>query len=418
MNLLLLIKSMPLFLMFAASSVYATERTGATQNIRKKEAPNIYLSTNEQKKNIPLYKNFPGLITTLPHVTLGQFPTPIQHLSNIEKITGAKNLFIKRDDQTSALFGGNTVRKLEFLLGDALNGNALTVLTRGCVGSNHATTTALHAQKIGLKTILCFADQKPTEYLRRNLLLNYHAGAQILNYTTPAQIDADLVAIGRTHVALYGISPYYIPSGGSNKVGVIGYVNAALELKEQIAQGLLPEPDFIYVGFGSGGTAAGLVLGLKLAGLKSKVIAISAVAEKSPHEKENLIKNLCLCTTEYLTRYDANFPKISLSLEDFVINHDFVGDGYALVSERITQAIKLLQEQEQIVLDGTYAGKAWTALVHDVTTQPIKDKTVLFWNTFCSSDFKDITSNIDYHALPSTLHEYFENTLQPFDQGV
>lgn len=393
-------------------------RTEATQAIRQKKGIIKHLSTKEQKEKLPLFKLFSALTQTLPHVSLAQLPTPIQRLSNIERITGAKSIFIKRDDQTSPLFGGNKVRKLEFLFGDALNGQARAVLTRGCVGSNHATATALHAKKIGLEAILCFIDQKPTTYLRRNLLLNYHAGAQILNYVTPAQIDADLVVIGRMHADLYGISPYYIPSGGSNKVGVIGYVNAALELKDQITQGLLPEPDFIYVALGSGGTAAGLVLGLKLAGLKSKVMAISSVDKKAPGEKENLIKNLCRCTTEYLTRYDTKFPQVSISDEDFAVNYNFFGEGYAIISEPVAQTIKLLKEQEQITLDGTYAGKAWTGLLYDLSTQPIKDKTILFWNTFCSGDFKEITDKIDYHALPDTLHEYFECPLQPLDQGI
>lgn len=396
----------------------AALRIDATQTIRQKKEINKNLSTKEQKEERPFFKHFPNLVQTLPHVTLAQLPTPIQRLNNIEKITGAKNLFIKRDDQTSPLFGGNKVRKLEFLFGDALNGQARTVLTRGCVGSNHATATALHAKKIDLETILCFVDQKPTAYLRRNLLLDYHAGAQILNYVTPAQIDADLVAIGRKHTNLYGISPYYIPSGGSNKVGVIGYVNAALELKDQISQGLLPEPDFIYVPLGSGGTAAGLILGLKLVGLKSKVIAVNTGAKKVKGEKEVLIKNLCQCTIEYLTRYDAQFPQVSISDEDFVVNYSFFDEGYAIISEPVAQTIKLLKEQEKITLDGTYAGKAWATLLHDLATQPIKEKTILFWNTFCSGDFKEITDKIDYHALPDTLHEYFECPLQPLDQGI
>jgi len=393
-------------------------RIEATQKMRAQQPVNSKLSTLEQKNNIPLYKTFPALSTKLPHVLLTELPTPIQRLSNLEKILGVKNLFIKRDDLTSSLFGGNKTRKLEFLFGDALNGKANTVLTRGCAGSNHAAATALHAQNIGLETILCFLDQKPTEYLRRNLLLDSHAGAQILTYTTPAQIDADLVAIGREYAATCGLSPYYIPSGGSNEVGIIGYINAALELKEQIKQSLLPEPDLIYVALGSGGTAAGLVLGLKLAGIASKVVAVRVVHEKEPLEKETLIKSLCTCTGEYLTRYDENFPQVAISDQDFMINHDFFGEGYAAISEQAAQAIKLIKEHEHITLDGTYAGKAWAALLHDLATQPIKDKTILFWNTFCSGDFKEITDKVDYHTLPDTLHGYFECPLQPLDQGV
>ena len=409
---------LPIALALFLSIPINARRIDATQNIRPKKLANSRLSTLEQKSMIPLYKKFPALCEKLPHVSLAQLPTAIQRMSKLEEIIGAKNLYIKRDDTTSQLFGGNKVRKLEFLLADALNGDARTVLTRGCTGSNHATATALHAQNLELESILCFLHQAPTEYLRRNLLLNLHAGAHIRIYDTPAQLDANLIAIGREHIAENGVSPYYIPSGGSNEVGVIGYINAALELKEQITQGLLSEPDLIYLPLGSGGTVAGIVLGLKLAGLKSKVIAVRVVSEKEPGDKDKLIKNLCTCATEYLTRFDQSFPQITITQDDFIINHDFFGDGYAHISEKAAHAIKLLKEHEQIILDGTYASKAFAALLHDLETQPIKDKVILFWNTFFSGDLKKITGQVDYHALPDTLHEYFECPLQQLDQGV
>jgi D-cysteine desulfhydrase len=402
---------------FFTSSIGA-QRIDATQKMRPRKQINSKLSTPEQKKQIPLYKYFPALCAKLPHVTLTQLPTPIERLSKLEKIIGTKNIFIKRDDLTSLLFGGNKTRKLEFLFGDALNGDARTILTRGFVGSNHAAATALHAQQLNLQSILCFIDQEPTAYLRRNLLLDFLAQAQFRIYDTPAQLDADLVAIGREHVAKYGLSPYYIPSGGSNEVGVIGYINAALELKEQITQGLLPEPDLIYVALGSGGTVAGLLVGLKLAGLKSKIVAIRVDAQSEPDYFLKKIITLCTQATEYLTNLDPSFPQVSIAPDDFVINNNFLGDGYAIISEPGAEAVKLLQEQEKIMIDGTYVGKAFAALLHDLATQPIKDKVILFWNTFFSGDLKNITDQVDYHALPDRLHGYFECSLQPLDQGI
>lgn len=406
-------------IVFLTSALFAqTSRIDATQTIRAKRQINSKLTTSEQKKQIPLYKQFSALSATLHHVSLAQLPTPIQRLSKLEKVTEARNLFIKRDDITSPLFGGNKVRKLEFLLGDALNGNAQTILTRGCAGSNHAAATALHAQQIGLQTILYFLDQEPTAYLRRNLLLDFHAGAHILTFDTPAQVDAAIAQTGRELVALHKVPPYYIPGGGSNDVGIIGYINAALELQEQIEQGVMPEPDLIYVALGSGGTAAGLLLGIKLAGLKSKVVAVRVVSEKNPGDKEALVKNLCNQTIEYLTRHDQSFPQVTITDQDFTVNHDFFGNGYAVISEPVAQAVKLLKEYEQITLDGTYAGKAWAALINDLATQPIKDKIILFWDTFCAGEFKEKTNLVDYHQLPATLHPYFECELQPFDQGM
>jgi D-cysteine desulfhydrase len=406
-----------IFAVFFISAISA-QRIDATQKMRPKKQINSKLSTPEQKKQIPLYKYFPALCEKLPHVTLTQLPTPIEHLSKLEKIIGTKNIFIKRDDLTSLLFGGNKTRKLEFLFGDALNGDARTILTRGFVGSNHAAATALHAQQLNLQSILCFIDQEPTAYLRRNLLLDFLAQAQFRIYDTPAQLDADLVAIGREHTAEYGLSPYYIPGGGSNEVGAIGYINAALELKDQITQGLLPEPDLIYVALGSGGTVAGLLIGLKLAGLKSKIVAICVDAQSESDYFLKKILTLCTQANEYLTSFDPLFPQISISPDDFVINHNFLGDGYAITSEPVAQAIKILNEHEQIMLDGTYTGKTCAALLHDLSTQSIKDKVILFWNTFFSGDLKNITDQVDYHGLPDRLHGYFECPLQLLDQGI
>lgn len=400
------------------TSTIATQRIYATQKMRPKKEVNCRLTTSDQKKQIPLYKKFPGLCEKLPHVSLTQLPTPIQRLSKIEQLLDAKHLYIKRDDLTSYVFGGNKTRKLEFLFGDALNGDARTILTRGFVGSNHATSTALHARELNLQSILCFLDQEPTAYLRRNLLLDLHAQSALQVYDTPAQLDANLVAFGREHIAEHGLSPYYIPSGGSNEVGVIGYINAALELNDQISQGLLPEPDLIYVALGSGGTVAGLLIGLKLAGLKSKIIAIRVDAQNEPDYFLKKILNLCTQTTEYLTRFDPSFPAITITPDDFIINHDFLGKGYAIISEPVAQAIKLIKENEAIMLDGTYTGKTCAALLHDLATQPIKDKVILFWNTFFSGDLKNITDLVDYHELPDRLHEYFECPLQTLDQGI
>lgn len=393
-------------------------KTNATQTIRDRQIFDKRLSTPSQKKQLPIFRYFPSLIPAIPHVTLADLPTPIDRLKNIEIITGAKNIFIKRDDKTSNLFGGNKVRKLEFLLGEAIYGGAEVVLTRGCTGSNHATATALHAHKLNLKTILYFLHQKPTSYLQRNLLLNMHAQAQMLTFSTPAQIDAAIAQTSREIARMSNKPSYYIPGGGSNNVGILGFINAALELKDQINQGLLPEPDLIYVSLGSCGTAAGLIIGLKLAELKTKVVSVLVLPEKNTGDKQALIKKLCSDTIEYLTSIDQTFSSITINDNDIFIRNEQIGDGYAIPSKNTSNAIKMLKEQELITLDGTYSGKAFAALLHDLKTNDIKDKKILFWNTFFAENCASITKQIDYKILPKELHHYFVEPLSQYDEGL
>ena len=198
-------------------------------------------------ESLPLFREFPALAVRLPHVRLGLFPTPVEKVERLGTALGLERLYMKRDDLSGAVYGGNKVRMLEFLLGGALRSNAREVVTVGYAGSNHALALAIYANLLGLKFSAYLLPQANAHYVRRNLLACYHHHARLHacgNYLS--LVGSVLGGLIRATVQ-NGSLPGFIQPGGSSPLGIVGYVNAALELKEQIDAGLLPEPDRIYV---------------------------------------------------------------------------------------------------------------------------------------------------------------------------
>ena len=196
-------------------------------------------------------------------------------------------------------------------------------------------------------------------------------------------------------------------------MGALGFVNAALELKEQIEAGILPEPDKIYVALGSCGTVAGLALGLKIAGLKSTICAIAVQRSAS---FASTIERLFNEANQLLQAADATVPLYTLHESDIRYVYDFSGPSYALFTPEGVEAIKLLDEIEDIALDGVYTGKACAAMLHDLRSDPVPDQTILFWNTYCNHAMGDEIASHSYTELPEAFHQFFESEVQPLDQ--
>jgi D-cysteine desulfhydrase len=248
--------------------------------------------------------------------------------------------------------------------------------------------------------------QLNAEYVRQNLLKSYYCGAELHMCRT---VISGLVAAAYQlfrHRFRSGRFPKIIPAGGSSPLGALGYVNAAFELLSQINAGLLPEPDFIYVPLGTAGTAVGLMLGLRAANLKSRVISVSVV--KKQYATAARIKRLFAATNSMLHAMDQTFPLFSLSTEDIHIRYSYFGGEYARFTEEGLRAARLLYQHEGIKLDGTYTSKAFAALLDDMKKPAMKNK-VLFWNT-CNS--RDVVKNVDYRQLGRAFHHYFEEAVQ------
>jgi 1-aminocyclopropane-1-carboxylate deaminase/D-cysteine desulfhydrase-like pyridoxal-dependent ACC family enzyme len=370
---------------------------------------------------IPLFEQYPLLRERLPYLPLGEFPTPVQKLERLGVELGVSQLYIKRDDLSGKDYGGNKPRKLEFILGNSMRSGAREVIAFGGAGSNHALATAIYARKVGLKSISMLMPQPNAHYVRRNLLMSYHCGAELHSCGSDLESvrNMPLVYLATIYQLLRcrlkkGAFPKLIPPGGSSPLGVIGFVNAALELKKQITNGEMPEPEYIFIACGTMGTAAGLTLGLRAAKLNSRVVSVRVTNEKFVNTR-GMIK-LINKTNSLTHSLDASFPIFEFSEADVDIRHNYFGKRYALFTKEGIEAVSLMRECEGIKLEGTYTGKALAALIDDAKRGKLSNKAVLFWNTLNSRDFSDEISDIDYHSLPREFHRYFEEEVQPLDR--
>lgn len=382
-----------------------------------------------------LFTHYPLLQKSIPHINLCDLPTPIIKLQAFGDCIGCQHVYMKRDDLSGKkinrdnlteknndcyfhLYGGNKPRKLEFLLADALQHDAKTIITYGCAGSNHALATAVYAHELGLQSMLMLRNQPNSQVVRQNLLLDNHYGAQLHFFSTRAERDKAADDILKSDA-----SAYRIPTGGSNAIGALGFVNAGFELAQQIVSGELAEPDLIYVATGSCGTAAGLLLGLKAAHLKSKLIAVYVEPEEEKDEVLLKIKELFTQTNQRLHALDETFPMLDFPTEDLIINKKFCGTEYGLYTPEAIAAIQLFKKLEDVTLEGTYSAKPVAAVMDDAahgnalfgvaTCGNMRDKTILIWNTYCGLDFSDLINGADYKNLPKEFHRYFEEDVQP-----
>lgn len=368
-------------------------------------------------KDFPLFTLYPQLEARLPRVTLATLPTPVERLDRIGMEIGVPELFIKRDDLSGAVYGGNKVRKLEFLLGNILHKNAREVITLGFVGSNHALATAIYAKQLGLKSVSMLMPQVNAHYVRRNLLTSWYFDAHLTSCKNLPHLCLGIIGRLCRGIVQHGTLPRLIPAGGSCPLGVVGYVNAAYELRDQIIAGVLPEPDIIYVPLGSMGTAAGLMLGLRTIGLKSQVVPVRVIEERmaSPKRMPQLIRE----TATLLHRYAPAFPGAEFALGDLEIRNDCLGEGYARFTEKAVNGADLMRRKTGIILNGAYSAKAFSALLDDAGKGILNGKTVLFWNTYNSRDLTQMAQSVDFRRLPRDFHRYFEEDVQPLDiKGV
>lgn len=372
---------------------------------------------------IHLFTCYPLLGQRLPYKSLCDLPTTVHKLDQLGKRVGLNNLYIKRDDLSGIQYGGNKPRKLEFILGKTLHTGAKAVMAIGGIGSNHALATAIYARKFGLKSISMLMPQPNASYVRRNLLMSYYCNAELhlcgTGLDSIFNIPLVRLAVAQEqirHRLSDGCLPDLIPPGGSSPLGAIGFVNAGLELKEQILNGEIPEPDYIYLACGTMGTAAGLILGIRAAKLKSKVIPVRVTSERFVNYQRML--NLIKKTNALLHSADNSFPEFSFNSSEINIRQEYFGSGYAVFTEEGTNAVSLMKDYEGIKLEGTYTGKALAAIISDAENGELKDKAVLFWNTVNSRDFSKLIEPIDYHNLPKLFHRYFREEVQPLDRSV
>lgn len=354
---------------------------------------------------LAMERRFPSLTGKLARVSLTVLPTPVERMDRLSASVGDADLWIKRDDRSGTMYGGNKPRKLEFSLGDALAQGKRAVMTFGGIGTNHGLATAVCARSLGLRCILVLLRQPVTEHVRRSLLLYGAAGAELHYAPTVGPVAVRAAAVCLREL-LRGQLPYVIPAGGTSVRGTLGYVNAAFELQEQVAAGALPEPDWIFVPLGSGGTVAGLAAGLKLAGLRSRVAAV-LVTDILPPTAERLAR-LGTNALEFLRSRAPEVPAMSVTADDLTIVRGYLGDCYGAPTEAARHARDLMADCEGIRLETTYTAKCLAALL-DAARQPDRRRShLMFWNTYSSVDPTPHLGRMPaYRELPRVFHQFF-----------
>ena len=312
-------------------------------------------------------------LEALPRFHLAEFPTPIHYLESFSKACNGPAIFMKRDDITSLGMGGNKTRKLEFLIGEALKQGKDTLVTAGGVQSNHCRLAAAAARKANLSCHLVLNGEQ-TESPNGNLLLDKIFGANV-HYCDRKERDTWLSQVAENLVTS-GKKPYVIPVGGSNSIGSVGYVSAMLELETQLKD-MHIKLDAIVFATSSGGTQAGLTLGAKIINFKGQVLGISIDQTKTGDEPfPPVLKKIANTTAQRI-----GFP-IQLVEEDFSLNCDYLGAGYAMPGDIEFNAIKDLAQYEGILLGPVYTARAMGGLINLIQKGYFrKDQTVLFWHT-------------------------------------
>ena len=306
-------------------------------------------------------------MNNIPRLHFAHLPTSIEELPRLSEALGGPRILIKRDDQTGLAFGGNKTRKLEFLVAEAREQGARTLISGGALQSNHCRQTAAAAARFGLDCILVLNGEMP-EHPSANLLLDQLFGAEIITIQDRSLRDQTLQDTFDKAVK-DGRRPYLVPYGGSSPTGALGYAFAVDEFMKQNM-----EAHWIVFGTSSGGTHAGLVLGQRVFGYTGKVLGISI---DEPEEwLKTRVSKLASDASEKLGE------RIEFTPADVLANANYCQAGYGVLTDAEREAVQLFAKYEGLLLDPVYTGRAAAGMI-DLIRKGFfkKDETVLFWHT-------------------------------------
>lgn len=303
----------------------------------------------------------------IPRLKFAHLPTPIEELPRLSDLLGGPRLLVKRDDQTGLAFGGNKTRKLEFLVAEAQEQGAKTLISGGALQSNHCRQTAAAAARYGFDCILVLNGEMPDKP-SANLLLDQLFGAEIV--TIPDRNERDRVLQETFDKAVAdGRKPYLVPYGGSSPTGALGYAFAVEEFMKQNVRA-----DWIVFGTSSGGTHAGLVLGQRVFGFKGKVLGISI--DESEEWLKSRVSKLASEASEKLGE------RIEFNSAGVLANADYCRAGYGVLTDAEREAVNLFAKYEGLLLDPVYTGRAAAGMIDLIRKGYFKkSETVLFWHT-------------------------------------
>ncbi len=323
-----------------------------------------------------LFHRFPALAGRIPWIGLGDLPTPVEAVPG----PGRGRLWVKRDDRSSRRYGGNKVRKLEFVLADARRRGQRTVVTLGGTGTHHGLATTIFGGALGMQCRILTFRQPLTVQVRDNLRLLARYGADV----------ADCRSMGRALLHYYLIErlrrpgAYFLFAGGSTPLGTLGFVDAAFELKAQIAAGQVPVPAVVFCPAGSSGTLAGLTLGLRLAGIESRVMGVRVTASRCgpfPACTPGAARRLMIAAWRLLRRHCADIPPVDFAAPG--MTGAYFGAGYGVPTAAGGRAAQAAAAAG-LDLEPTYTQKTFAAVLDYLENS--RPGPVLYWHTYNGVD--------------------------------
>jgi len=334
-----------------------------------------------------LIERWPGL-AAIPRVPLVQGPTPTTHLEGVSARAGAA-VYAKRDDATAPRYGGNKVRKLEWLLGEARERGARSIVTVGGYGSHHCLATAIYGAAEGFEVHPVLFPQPSSPHVSEVKRAMIAAGAKV---TTVRSAAAAPFAVAKkvARLKMGGASPYVIGPGGSTPIGTLGYVAAGVELARQIDEREIPEPGAVFVAAGSGGTASGLAIGLAAAGFVMPIVAVRVTGPLAINGPA--LSRLVKSTVSLIRFHDNRFPIVANdAARAIVIDRKHRGPAYGASTGAGEHATSLAGEDD-LRLDPTYTAKALAALL-DAARDRTYDGPLLFVSTLSSAPLGPLLTN-------------------------
>ena len=340
-------------------------------------------------------------------VALGDFPTPVDHVS----LGAGQELYVKRDDLSSTVYGGNKVRTLEVLFGGALASGATRIYSTGAFGSNHATATVLHAPRVGLEPGVILFPQPRSEAALENLRVILRARPVTVCLPHWSLLPLAMAVQARRDRRASVNSEIMVP-GGATELGAIAYVSAALELAQQVERGLLPAPDRLVVGVGSTCTSAGLLLGLRLAarlrlGWHTPPRLVSARVTPWPVTSKYRIVDLSARTAKLLASRSGQ-PELAFGRRALAagleVDRRYLGWGYGHATRSGRAAIDTFDQHAGFALDTTYSGKAAACAIDRARTEP---GVTLFWSTKSTAPLPEVRPQ-DWRWAPARMRRWIE----------
>ena len=331
----------------------------------------------------PLFETYPSRRERVQRIALATFPTAVQRLPSLERRLGLGSLWIKRDDTSGRLCGGNKVRKLEYLLADGSGSPERKIIVYGPVSSNWTLACTIYAHHLGIPVHLFLFRMKGVMEREEVLSIQRERSENLEILPSPACLPLKLLRPSMIRDMLRGRARM-MPPGGTSPTSILGYVNAFFELVGQVESGLLPMPAVILLPYGTGGTAAGLAAGAVLSGKRCRILGVRVASRAF----SNLWVGRALAgaALRIIGAGPESTGPVQLTGNVLEVENAFTGGGYGQSTPEGREASEMVRGEEGIILDSTYTAKAMSCLIDRANRGWGRDKHVLFWHTLNSLD--------------------------------